>query len=109
MTALMTNPPPPTPVDPVTEVLHGVAVTDHYRWLEDQNCPRTRKWLEAQIAYTRAYFDSIPSRDHVRNRIEELLTVDGISHIRRVGSRSFIGGREDHQQQAVSTMKQRDE
>ena len=34
--------PPFTPVDTVTEVLHGVPVTDPYRWLEDQDSPRTR-------------------------------------------------------------------
>ena len=29
--------PPPTEVESITEVLHGVEVTDPYRWLEDQN------------------------------------------------------------------------
>jgi prolyl oligopeptidase len=47
--------PPPTPVHPVTETLHGVAVTDPYRWLEDQNSPETRAWLDAEIGYTQAY------------------------------------------------------
>jgi len=31
--------PPPTRVDPVTETLHEVTITDPYRWLEDQNSP----------------------------------------------------------------------
>ena len=42
--------PPPTPVEPVTETLHGVEVTDPYRWLEDQNSPRIREWLGEQTA-----------------------------------------------------------
>jgi hypothetical protein len=33
------DPPPATPIEPVTEVLHGVEITDPYRWLEDQNSP----------------------------------------------------------------------
>src|SRR5437870_10310365 len=67
------DPPPATPIEPVTEVLHGVEITDPYRWLEDQNSPRTRKWIEEQSAYTRAYFDAIPGRDRIRKRVEELL------------------------------------
>src|SRR5260370_8863598 len=47
-------PPPLTKIDPVTEIIHGVAVADPYRWLEDQNSPRTREWLEKQTAYTRS-------------------------------------------------------
>jgi prolyl oligopeptidase len=43
--------PPYSPVEPVTEILHGVPVTDHYRWLEDQNSPRTRSWIEEQTGY----------------------------------------------------------
>jgi prolyl oligopeptidase len=72
-------PPPPTPVEPVTEILHGVPVTDPYRWLEDQNSRRTRKWLAEQSEHTRAYLDSIPGRNRIRKRVEELLRVESIS------------------------------
>jgi len=34
--------PPFSAVKPVTETLHGVSITDPYRWLEDQNSPDTR-------------------------------------------------------------------
>ena len=54
--------PSPTLIEPVTEVLHGVEITDPYRWLEDQNSPRTRKWLDEQTVYTRAYFAAIPDQ-----------------------------------------------
>ena len=40
--------PPPAKVAPVTEVLHGITVSDPYRWLEDQQAPATRAWLEAK-------------------------------------------------------------
>jgi hypothetical protein len=36
-------PPPPTEVTPVTETIHGVTITDPYRWLEDGQSPATRK------------------------------------------------------------------
>ncbi|MGH9827991.1 MAG: hypothetical protein ACREDR_32625, partial [Blastocatellia bacterium] len=35
---------PQTKVEPVTEEIHGVSITDNYRWLEDQNSPATRAW-----------------------------------------------------------------
>lgn len=60
--------PPPTQVEPITETLHGVEITDPYRWLEDQNSPRTRAWLEEQTAYTHAYFDTIPGREQIGER-----------------------------------------
>src|SRR5258705_2502559 len=37
---------PFSPIEQVTEVLHGVSVADPYRWLEDQNSARTRTWID---------------------------------------------------------------
>ena len=54
------NPPPYSQIETVTEMLHGVSVADPYRWLEDQELPRTRQWLAAQTWYARSYLDSIP-------------------------------------------------
>ena len=59
---LVLESPPYTPVDPVTEVFHGVAVTDPYRWLEDQDSERTRRWIKEQTNYARSYLDAIPGR-----------------------------------------------
>src|SRR5260370_41663462 len=88
--SLVLSPPPTTPVEPVTEVLHGVPITDPYRWLEDQNSPRTRKWLEEQTAYTHAYLDAIPGRERIRKRVEELLAVDMVSEPWKVRGRYFF-------------------
>jgi prolyl oligopeptidase len=44
--------PPATPTHPVIDTIHGVAITDPYRWLEDQNSPETRAWIDAQNVYT---------------------------------------------------------
>lgn len=46
--------PPPSPVEPVTETLHGTEVTDPYRWLEDQNSPRPAKFLAELQTLTKA-------------------------------------------------------
>lgn len=70
-----TNGPPATAVESVTEILHGIEVTDPYRWLEDQNSPRTRSWLEAQTGYTHAYFSALSDREHIRRSVRELLAL----------------------------------
>ena len=89
MPALM-EPPPFSPVEPVTEVLHGVPVTDPYRWLEDQESPRTREWISAQTRYARSYLDSIPGRERIRERIRELLDVETYDSLHRVRNRYFF-------------------
>ncbi|HLY17021.1 MAG TPA: prolyl oligopeptidase family serine peptidase [Bryobacteraceae bacterium] len=71
--------PPPAPVHPVTDTLHGVAITDPYRWLEGQNSPETRAWLDAQIKYTQGFLNRIPVRDKVRQRLEQLSRIDSYS------------------------------
>jgi prolyl oligopeptidase len=98
--------PPPTTVEPVTEVLHGLEITDPYRWLEDQNSPRTRKWLEEQAAYTRSYFASIPDRERIRTRVRELLAMkEIISEPWNVGDSYFFLKRQEDRDQPVIVMR----
>ena len=72
-------PPPPTKVEPVTESLHGVAVTDPYRWLEDSKSPATRAWLETQIKYTDDYLKQVKIRPEIVKRLTELVRVESYS------------------------------
>jgi len=90
----------------VTEILHGIPVTDPYRWLEDQYSPHTRKWLEQQAAYAREYLDPLPGRNRIRQRVEELLAQDIISEPWKVGSRYFYLRRKAHQEQPVIMMRE---
>jgi prolyl oligopeptidase len=98
--------PPATAIEPVTDVLHGVEVTDPYRWLEDQNSLRTRKWIEEQTAYTREYLDALPGRDRIRERVEELLTgKDTISDPWNVGDRYFYLKCQEGKEQPVIVVR----
>jgi prolyl oligopeptidase len=98
--------PPPTPVEPVTEVLHGVEITDPYRWLEDQNSPQTRNWLEEQAAYTHAYFAAIPDRERIRTRVAELLALkEVISEPWNVGHHYFFLKHQEDREQPVIVMR----
>ncbi len=71
--------PPPTRQEDFKEVLHGVEIPDPYRWLEDQQAPETRRWIDAQNAYSHALLDKLPARDSIRRRLDELLSVDAMS------------------------------
>jgi prolyl oligopeptidase len=98
--------PPHTQAEPVTETLHGVEITDPYRWLEDQSSPRTRVWIEEQTAYTRAYLDAIPGREQIRERVKELFAVKGfISEPWNVGDRYFFLQRQQNKEQPVIVMR----
>ncbi len=92
--------PPFSPIEPVTDIFHGVPVTDPYRWLEDQDSPRTRQWLENQTRYARAYLDGIPGRERIRARIHELLAVETYDSLQKAGNRYFFRKRLPDQEQA---------
>lgn len=63
---------------PVTEKVshaddyHGTEVPDPYRWLEDDNSPATKEWVQKQNDVTFAYLNSLPRRDAIRDRMTEL-------------------------------------
>ncbi len=50
----------------------GTKVKDPYRWLEDDNSPETKAWVEAQNAVTFAYLGAIPERKAIEARLTEL-------------------------------------
>jgi prolyl oligopeptidase len=63
--------PPASRVDNVREVLHGVEIVDPYRWLEDQDSPETRAWIDAQNKYTHSLLDALPSRPLIQKRLSD--------------------------------------
>ena len=64
--------PPATRRDDVQEVLHGVTLVDPYRWLEDQNAPETRAWIDAQNRHAHSLLDARPRRAAIRERLTAL-------------------------------------
>src|SRR5512133_170639 len=64
--------PPATPKRPVTETIHGVKVTDDYRWLENWNDPEVRRWTEAQNAYARSILDKLPNVEAIGRRLAQI-------------------------------------
>jgi len=99
-------PPPLSRVEPVVDVLHGVPITDPYRWLEDQNSPQTRAWITEQTRYARAYLDNIPGRDRIRERLRELLDVETYDSFVKSGNRYFFRKRLPNQEQPCIYMRE---
>ncbi|MGA8068549.1 MAG: hypothetical protein WCA47_14570 [Terriglobales bacterium] len=65
--------PPATPKRPVTDVYHGVKVTDDYRWLENSDDPAVKLWSAGQNARTREYLDHLPARPAIKERLHRLI------------------------------------
>jgi prolyl oligopeptidase len=97
--------PPATRVDPVTDVVHGKKIVDPYRWLEDQDSPETRAWIDAQMKHTRAYLDKIPGRKGLAKRIESLMRSDTLSPPIKRGVRTFIMRRSAQQDYPVLVLR----
>jgi len=83
-------PAPETKVEAVEEILHGVKVADPYRWLEDQQSPATRAWIDEQNRHTDELLRRFPGRDRISRRLGELMKVDSIGLPTARGSRYFF-------------------
>ena len=91
----------PTRRDDVVEAIHGVAVADPYRWLEDGEAAETRAWTAAQNARTEAALAAVPGRAALEARLRELLTVGTVAAPAVRGGRLFYLKREGEQNQPV--------
>ena len=109
----MTVPTPASPASPdspgyppaerldLVEQLHGRAVADPYRWLEDPADPRTVAWSEAQDDLFAATAAGWPARDRFAERVRALLGggFEGIPIWR--GDRRFFVRRRPEQEHGV--------
>ncbi|MBN1880490.1 S9 family peptidase [bacterium] len=76
---------------PVTDSLHGVSVTDDYRWLENGNDPDVKEWTNIQVEYTRRCLDALPQRDWLSARFRDQFFYDDSTPPSEVyrGTRTF--------------------
>lgn len=59
-----------------TEIFHGVAVPEDFRWLENPDSVETRSWIAAQNQRTQAFLARIPARPAFRALLERLYRYD---------------------------------
>ena len=108
----LANPPlnyPASPVEPVTETLHGQTITDPYRYLEgdaDGNLTdRVIQWTDTQNAFTRDVLDNLPGRAALEARLTELMEVGYITTPTMKANRYFYRKRSGSQSQAVIMLR----
>ncbi len=78
-------PPPSTEQIPFTETIHGVEFQDPYRWLEDQDSPATRAFIDRQNEYAEQILGQPPERDWARRRLRELMGTPAIGSPNKAG------------------------
>lgn len=87
--------------DAIVDTLHGVAVADPYRWLEDENAPEVQTWVKAEDAHTRARLAALPERARLAERFKALYYVDSVSAPVQRGDRFFYVRTHANKEKAV--------
>jgi prolyl oligopeptidase len=82
------------------DTLHGVAVPDPYRWLEDPNDPEVRAWVDAQNQRTQAFLPPGP-REDIQRRLTETWDYERYGVPTVEGGRHFFFKNDGLQNQAV--------
>jgi prolyl oligopeptidase len=83
------------------DTYHGSSVADPYRWLEDDNSAETAKWVEEQNKVTFAYFEKIPYRAKLKDRLARLTDYPKYSEPFRKGDNFFFYKNEGLQNQSI--------
>jgi prolyl oligopeptidase len=73
----------------VTDEVHGVKITDPYRWLENGADPEVKAWLDAQDGFARGKLAALPGRDFLTRRLTELYYIDAVGVPYHYGKRYF--------------------
>lgn len=84
---------PPAPVarvEAVTDTYFGETITDRYRWMENDKDPDWLPFLKQQNAHARAILDTLPKRDELLKRIQQLSgDIAAPEDVQRAGARVF--------------------
>ncbi|WP_437926615.1 prolyl oligopeptidase family serine peptidase [Sorangium sp. So ce291] len=97
---------PPTRAVPVKYALHGVEITDPYRWLEDGDAPEVKEWMRAQDAFTRAELSRLPEREAIASRLKQLFYIDAVSAPRHRRGRYFVSRRHATKEKSIVYWKE---
>lgn len=94
------NYPTTATVDQV-DTYFGTAVSDPYRWLEDDRSDATAAWVEAQNQVTFGYLAQIPYRGAIKQRLLKIMDYPRYSAPEKRGDRFFFFKNDGLQEQSV--------
>ncbi|HLX11615.1 MAG TPA: prolyl oligopeptidase family serine peptidase, partial [Bacteroidota bacterium] len=89
----------------VIDNFHGTMVADPYRWMENQDTPEIKNWIDGENTLTRGFIDAYPNREKIKSRLTELLNYTRYSVPERDGKRYFYSRNDGLQNQAVLYMQ----
>jgi prolyl oligopeptidase len=101
-----------TPKHPVTDEYQDVKVTDDYRWLENWDDPAVKQWSAVENASARQYFDHLPARPAIKERVAQLIAAGSASYYNlqfRAGMLFAMRYQPPQQQPAIVVMRSADD
>jgi len=99
---------PDAPRLDIVEDLHGHEVADPYRWLEDDDDPRTLAWTAAQDTLATELLAGLPARASFTRRLEQLVRSGAVGLPVWRGERAFSTRRDPGQEHAVLRIREAD-
>lgn len=91
----------PTRSEQIVDTIHGRAVADPYRWLEDEREPEVVAWMNAQDDFARGELAKLPLRDQLAQRLKQLLYFDSITAPICRGGRTFFARKHADREKSV--------
>ncbi len=92
---------PPTRVSTVIDELHGLRISDDYRWLEDRSNLATVDWIEVQNTFTHTIIDTLSQRTKIEAIVTDIYAMPEMSIPKLYGDRYFYFKRSSGQNQSV--------
>lgn len=79
----------------------GTKVADPYRWLEDDNAPDVKEWVQAENKKTEAFLSQIPFRGEIKQRLEQVWNYEKRSGLFKAGKYFYFFRTEGLQNQSI--------
>lgn len=90
----------------VIESIHGIKISDPYRWLEQADNLDVQGWIEKQNEYSNSLINNIKAKDRIKKRFRELFSLNyyGLPIIKN--KRYFYEKREKSNDLSILCMKE---